>query len=76
MKGNLDLWAMPLFGERQPQQIFKSEANELHGRFSPDCKWLAYTSDESGGYEIYVRTFPDTGGKWQVSPQGGTQPRW
>ena len=76
VKGNLDLWAMPLFGERQPQQIFKSEANELHGRFSPDCKWLAYTSDESGGYEIYVRTFPDTGGKWQVSPQGGTQPRW
>ena len=39
-------------------------------------KWIAYTSNESGDYEIYVRSFPDTGGKWQVSSKGGTEPRW
>ena len=75
-KANRDLWLLPVTGERKPVQIFKSDANELQGRFAPDGKWLAYTSDESGGYEIYVRTFPDTGSKWQVSYNGGTQPRW
>ena len=75
-KANRDLWLLPVTGEHKPVQIFKSDANELEGRFAPDGKWLAYTSDESGSYEIYVRTFPDTGSKWQVSNNGGTQPRW
>ena len=43
---------------------------------SPDGKWVAYASDESGNWEIYVTTFPAAEGKWQVSRGGGTQPRW
>ena len=43
---------------------------------SPDGKWVAYASDESGNWEIYVTTFPGADGKWQVSRGGGTQPRW
>ena len=44
--------------------------------FSPDGRWLAYVSDESGRYEIYVQPFPGPGGKWQISTAGGTQPLW
>src|SRR5205823_3575782 len=43
---------------------------------SPDVRWIAYGSNESGKSEIYVQPFPGPGGKWQVSTQGGTQPRW
>jgi hypothetical protein len=50
--------------------------DEIEGQFSPDGRWLAYASNESGRYEIYVRPFPDAGGKWQVSTGGGTQPHW
>ena len=48
----------------------------FEGQFSPDGRWLAYASNESGRYEIYIRTFPEAGGKWQVSVAGGVQPRW
>ncbi len=44
--------------------------------FSPDGRWLAYQSDESGQLEIYVRPFPGPGGKWQISTEGGTEPLW
>ena len=44
--------------------------------FSPDGRWVAYQSDESGRYEIYVRAFPGPGGQWQISTAGGIQPRW
>lgn len=46
------------------------------GKFSPDGHWLAYTSDESGHYEVYVNTFPGPGGKLQISTGGGRYPRW
>ena len=49
---------------------------ERQAKFSPDGRFLAYCSDESGEYEVYVRTFPDGGGKQKVSRNGGTQPRW
>jgi serine/threonine-protein kinase len=49
---------------------------ELLPQFSPDGNWLAYMSNESGRYEIYVRPFPGPGGKWQVSSEGGVFPRW
>jgi len=45
-------------------------------RFSSDGRWLAYTSDESGRYEIYVQPYPGPGGKWQISTEGGTEPAW
>jgi len=49
---------------------------ELHPEVSPDGRWLAYTSDESGRREIYVQPFPALGGKWQVSTEGGAEPVW
>jgi Tol biopolymer transport system component len=53
-----------------------SQANETNGQFSPDGKWLAFQSDESGRYEIYVISFPDLGSKRQISINGGTLPKW
>jgi eukaryotic-like serine/threonine-protein kinase len=50
--------------------------SQTNGQFSPDGKWVAYASDESGNWEIYVTTFPSGAGKWQISRAGGTEPRW
>lgn len=72
-----DLWVLPMTGDKKPFPYLKTSANEAHGCFSPDGKWIAYTSDESGKTEIYVQGFPATnGGKWQVSTAGGDQPQW
>ena len=49
---------------------------ETAPRFSPDGRWIAYASNESGRYEIYVRPYPGPGGKWQISADGGTEPLW
>jgi serine/threonine-protein kinase len=58
-------------------RIFSTPANEYNPTVSPDGRWLAYQSDESGRFEIYVRPFPALdAGKWQVSTNGGTRPRW
>jgi serine/threonine protein kinase len=54
----------------------KGPGNQTNGMISPDGKWVAYASDESGSWEIYVTTFPGAAGKWQVSRDGGTEPRW
>lgn len=54
----------------------KGPGNQTNGMISPDGKWVAYASDESGSWEIYVTTFPGAAGKWQVSREGGTEPRW
>ncbi len=61
-------------GPRVP--LLGSKANETNGQISPDGKWVAYASDESGTWEIYVTSFPGAAGKWQVSRGGGTEPRW
>ena len=50
--------------------------NELQGQVSPDNRWIAYTSDESGTWEVYVQAFPDAGSKQKVSQHGGAQPKW
>jgi len=71
-----DLWVLPLFGDRQPKPFLQSEFNEKQGRLSPDGRWMAYASDETGRYEVYVQPFPATGGKWQISTGGGDQPSW
>jgi Tol biopolymer transport system component len=75
-KGASDIWALPMMGEQKPFTVLQSSFDEIAGQFSPDGRWLAYASNESGRYEIYVRTFPEVGGKWQVSAGGGMQPRW
>jgi Tol biopolymer transport system component len=74
-KGKSNLWVLPVTGERKPTLIPFS-FNMRQGRFSPDVRWLAYVSDESGKDEIYVQTFPDRESKWQVSVHGGDNPRW
>ena len=49
---------------------------EIQGRFSPDGRWIAYVSDESGTNQVYVQSFPPSGNKWQITTGGGSQPRW
>ncbi|HEY8225534.1 MAG TPA: hypothetical protein VIG25_09670 [Pyrinomonadaceae bacterium] len=56
--------------------FIQTEFIETQGRFSPDGRWVAYASNESGPYQIYVQSFPLSGGKWQVSTMGGAQPQW
>ena len=75
-KTKLDLWVVPLFGDHKPMPLLHSEFNESQGQFSPDGKWMAYVSDESGTPQVYVQSFPTLTGTWQVSPGGGSQSRW
>ncbi len=71
-----DLWALPLFGDRQPMAIAQTAAHETRGRFSPDGRWVAYESTESGRGEIYVQAFPELTRKTQISTNGGAAPIW
>ncbi len=75
-KTGWDLWISPLSGDDKPIAFLRSEFNEVQGAVSPDGRWMAYTSDESGSYEVYVRPFPASGGKWRVSTRGGSDPKW
>lgn len=75
-KTGYDIWLLPLDGERKPRPFLQTPAFEAGAMFSPDGRWVAYTSDESGRYEVYVQPFEGPGGKWQVSAEGGQQPRW
>ena len=70
-----DLWFLT-FPELRATQFLKASSTLKSGRFSPDGKWVAYSSNESGRWEIYVTSFPEAHGKWQVSNTGGDQPRW
>jgi serine/threonine protein kinase len=71
-----DIFTLPLTGDRKPVAFATTEFNERHPQFSPDGKWVAYQSDESGHYEVYVAPFPVAPGRVQVSVGGGTHPRW
>jgi eukaryotic-like serine/threonine-protein kinase len=71
-----DIWALPLFGDRKPFPVVQTQFDERDAQFSPDGKWIAYQSNESGRFEIYVQAFPGPGGKLQVSTAGGAQARW
>jgi serine/threonine-protein kinase len=73
--GRPDIWMLPLGAD--PHPLIASQASELAGRLSPDDRWLAYMSDESGRFEVYVRPFPNVGdGKWLISTAGGMYPAW
>jgi serine/threonine protein kinase len=74
----LDLWALPMTGnDRNPVVVSNTSFEERQGQFSPDGRWVAYQTNESGsGFEIVVQAFPEPSGKWQVSTGGGVQPRW
>ena len=70
-----DLWFVTI-PEFRPTQFLKATSTLKGGRFSPDGKWVAYSSNESGRWEVYVTSFPDAHGKWQVSNAGGVEPKW
>jgi serine/threonine-protein kinase len=77
-----DLWTVPLENDGtglragKPEVFLQTRSDERYPSFSPDGKWLAYASNESGSFQVYVRAFPDTGGKWQISSDGGAYPMW
>jgi Tol biopolymer transport system component/tRNA A-37 threonylcarbamoyl transferase component Bud32 len=71
-----DIWLLPLAGNRRATPFLESAFNKTQAQVSPDSRWIAYTSYESGGDEIYVQSFPVAGNKKQVSVGGGVQPRW
>jgi serine/threonine protein kinase/Tol biopolymer transport system component len=71
-----DLWILPVSPIQKARPFFEATSNEKQGQFFPDVRWIAYSSDESGTWEVYVRRFPGADGKWQVSTHGGAQPRW
>ncbi len=78
-----DLWTLPLDPSDpehpkpgKPEVFLRSNFNEFNPAFSTDGRWIAYVSDESGMFEIYVRPFPGPGGKWQISTAGGFYPVW
>jgi Tol biopolymer transport system component len=73
-----DLWVLPLVGEqrKEPFRLFKTQASVGAGQFSPDGRWVAYRSNDTGHFEIYVAPFPGPGGRWQISTDGGNAPRW
>jgi Tol biopolymer transport system component/predicted Ser/Thr protein kinase len=78
-----DIWVLrmgdpsPGSGQvRKAQPFLRTPFNESASRFSPDGRWLAYVSDESGRFEVYVQPYPGPGGKWQISTEGGTEPVW
>ena len=83
---NADLWVVPMVGDRTPSVFLKTPFREAYGAFSPDGRWVAYQSNESGRTEIYVRPFVPpgaagtaagaAGGQWQVSTAGGIFPVW
>ena len=83
-KTKSDIWVLPLEGDRKPVPFLITEFNERQSRFSPDGHWVAYTSDESGQDEVYVRPFSmnsagttvEVSGKWPISNGPGTEPRW
>jgi serine/threonine-protein kinase len=71
-----DIWLLPLRGERKPQPFMVTSFDEWAPKFSPDGRWIAYTSNESGRAEIYVKAVQGTGGKRQISTGGGMWPVW
>ena len=72
----LDLWVRPLHGSQTPQPFLRTRFTEVGAKFSPDGRWISYVSDESGQYEVYVRSYPSAGEKWQISTQGGEEGTW
>jgi serine/threonine-protein kinase len=82
MVGATQIWTVPLeetngqMNAGKPEQFLKSQFTDYAPVFSPDGKWLAYCSNATGSNEVYVRAYPDTGGRWQISTNGGIWPEW
>ncbi|MBL8207763.1 MAG: PD40 domain-containing protein [Blastocatellia bacterium] len=75
-KTNTDIWVLPMAADRQPTVFLQTPFIERDGSFSPDGRWIAYASNDQGRPEVYVQTFPVSGGKWQISTNGGLRSLW
>ena len=75
-ESNLEIWIVDLSGEREPFPFYEGQVECRYGSFSPDGRWIAYVSSESGEDQVYVRPFPSADGKWQISQVVGREPRW
>jgi Tol biopolymer transport system component len=73
---NYDIWALPIGEDRTPFPVVRTGSDERDAQFSPDGRWIAYQSNDSGRLEIYVKPFRGPATRWQVSRDGGTQARW
>lgn len=73
---NLDIWLLPLKGERKPRPFLQTTFGEFGGRISPDGRWVVYQSNESGRLEAYVQPVSGASAKWQISTEGGKAPHW
>jgi serine/threonine-protein kinase len=78
-----DIWILPLENDKselkpagKPEAFLHEPFDERHPSFSPDGKWIAYSSNEQGAFQVYVRAFPDRGGRWPISNAGGVYPVW
>jgi dipeptidyl aminopeptidase/acylaminoacyl peptidase len=75
--GGVDTWLLNLSGEPRATPFIESPFDKAQARISPDGRWLAYTTNDSGMYQIMVQTFPDPNrGRWQITAQGGIEPKW
>ena len=72
-----DTWVLPTFGDRKPAPLLETGFDKFQARVSPNSNLVAYSTNESGTYQIVVQTFPDaSGGKWQITADGGVEPKW
>lgn len=71
-----DLYLLPMEGDHKPSPYLQTQFEEFSGQFSPDGRWMSYTSNESGQLQVYVQPVPPTGAKWQISTASGNRARW
>src|SRR6476646_4709276 len=71
-----DIWLLPLTGNKKPVKLLASAADEMHGNFSPNRRLIAYTTNESGKFQVNVQTLSLSNRTWHVSTNGGSEPRW
>ena len=75
--GGYDTWLLPITGDRKPKPFLESQFDKFHARVSPDGRYIAFATNETGTYQVVVHTFPDpNGGKWTISAEGGVEPKW
>jgi eukaryotic-like serine/threonine-protein kinase len=75
--GGYDTWLLPLTGDRKPKPFLESQFDKFHARVSPNGRYIAFATNETGTYQVVVHTFPDpSGGKWTISAEGGVEPKW
>jgi hypothetical protein len=74
--GTTEVWAAAFSGDRKPRPYLASSFVQRHAQVSPDSQWVAYTSNETGRFEVYVQSFPNPTARTRISQAGGVQPRW